>query len=371
MPHVPSILFCVTDLTNVTGGIAVLNRIVYQVLSLMHDEGQIKLTLTVLNEARPRSSDPLMEKLRSSTVYWCSGSKLRFVLKIAITRPDLTIFDHAGPTRATLYLPKVLRRPYCTFVHGVELIEQFRPAYLKSLMGADFLLTNSKYTMTRIRKLHQHLPPIKVCLLGLDPTKPIVRGNVKKDINELSLLIVGRLSANQRHKGHDHVLDSMPFIVEKLPDLKLHIVGDGDDMSRLRRRVADLRLDKQVQFHGRIDDDKLGDLYDRCTAFIMPSKGDGFGFVFTEAMAHAKPCIGLIESAAEEIIDPGKTGILVDRDDNRQMAQDIIELISNPKRCREMGNAGLERLQKEFDFCSFNKRFTSILFSSLRGDNQT
>ena len=85
------------------------------------------------------------------------------------------------------------------------------------------------------------------------------------------------------------------------PDAVLAIAGDGDDRPRLEARVAALGITRAVRFLGRVDDDRLDELYRECRLFVMPSRDEGFGLVFLEAMRAGKPCIGG-RGAASEII---------------------------------------------------------------------
>ena len=107
-----------------------------------------------------------------------------------------------------------------------------------------------------------------------------------------ALLIVGRLSAEQRHKGHDRLIEAMPAIIRRVPDAQLVIVGDGNDRERLQNKAMASEVGGNIVFTGRVGEQALHALYERCAVFAMPSTGDGFGFVYLEAMAHHKPCVG-------------------------------------------------------------------------------
>ena len=124
-------------------------------------------------------------------------------------------------------------------------------------------------------------------------------------------LIVARMSAAERYKGHDALLDLWPGVLARRPDARLVVAGDGDDRPRLESRARSLGLSHAVSFAGRVSDARLNELYDECRFLVMPSRDEGFGLVFLEAMRAGKPCIGA-RGAAEEIIEHNVTGLIVD-----------------------------------------------------------
>ena len=101
-------------------------------------------------------------------------------------------------------------------------------------------------------------------------------------------LIVARMSADERYKGHDELLDVWPALLARKPDARLVVAGDGTDRPRLESRAASLGLSHAVTFVGRVGDDELAALYEQCRFLVMPSRDEGFGLVFLEAMRAGK-----------------------------------------------------------------------------------
>ena len=102
----------------------------------------------------------------------------------------------------------------------------------------------------------------------------------------------------ERYKGHDQLLEAMTT----LPDARLVVAGDGDDRRRLEEKAAALGLGDRTFFTGFLSEATLAELYRRCAAFVMPSRGEGFGLVYLEAMRAGKPVLAARGSAAEEIV---------------------------------------------------------------------
>jgi glycosyltransferase involved in cell wall biosynthesis len=97
----------------------------------------------------------------------------------------------------------------------------------------------------------------------------------------------------------------------------------------------------------------------------MPSRDEGLGLVYLEAMAHGLPCIGSVHDAATEVIDDGVTGYLVDQSDATQLADRIGALLSDEATRLEMGARGLARWQRRFTYDQFRDRLLSLVLASF------
>jgi glycosyltransferase involved in cell wall biosynthesis len=107
------------------------------------------------------------------------------------------------------------------------------------------------------------------------------------------------------------------------------------------------------------------ELYRRAAVFALPSRGEGFGLVYLEAMAHRLPCLGSPHDAAKEVIEHGTTGLLVDPQSRSALATAIVELLKNVELRKRLGESGYERLLTQFTFERFQTRFVRLLQDSL------
>src|SRR6185295_16168456 len=131
-------------------------------------------------------------------------------------------------------------------------------------------------------------------------------------------------------------------VVRAVPDAVLHVVGDGDDRPRLEQLAAARGLDGSVRFLGRVDDETLEREYERCTTFVMPSRDEGFGFVFVEAMRAGRACVGSRGAASEVIVD-GETGLLVDPANTAHLLQAVVQILRDRAGADAMGARGRAR----------------------------
>ena len=141
------------------------------------------------------------------------------------------------------------------------------------------------------------------------------------------LLTVSRLSRSDCYKGVDNLIEAMPAVLSRHPDARLRIVGHGNDSGRLRKLANSLRVGDSVDMLGHVSDDELKRSFSECSLFALPSRGEGFGLVFLEAMAHGKPCIGAKAGGIPEVITP-ETGLLVHYGDVPALANAIEHMLT-------------------------------------------
>ena len=166
--------------------------------------------------------------------------------------------------------------------------------------------------------------------------------------------------------AEQELIDAMPLIRGRVPDAQLVVVGGGDDARRLRMRAAASGSGNSVLFVGEVSDAHLHDLYEKCAIFAMPSRGEGFGLVYLEAMAHGKPCVGSIHDAAGEVIAHGETGLLVDPNDVDGMAEAISGLLLDKELRHGMGKLARDRQRQHFSFEQFASAFSGVVCEAFQ-----
>jgi len=122
----------------------------------------------------------------------------------------------------------------------------------------------------------------------------------------------------------------LPVLPPEYADVCYLVVGDGSDQARLRRKAADLGLGARVVFAGRIREEEKADHYRLADAFVLPSRGEGFGFVLLEAMACGIPVVASSLDGGKEAVRGGQLGVLVDPRDRESVARGIREALARP-----------------------------------------
>jgi phosphatidylinositol alpha-1,6-mannosyltransferase len=214
----------------------------------------------------------------------------------------------------------------------------------------------SQHTVDRFKAFNPQLRhlDVRVCHPGLPVTATPVLG-----LSSMAL-IVARMSAAEKYKGHDALLEMWPRVVKRHPEAMLVVAGEGDDRGRLEARARDLGVSRAVKFVGAVSDKALATLYEQCRFFVMPSRDEGFGLVFLEAMRAGKACIGGAGAAAE-IIDHGVTGFIVDPASHHDIELAVQLLYDDPGMCARYGGGGRERFMSMFTDRHFQARFAEIV----------
>ncbi len=319
------------------------------------------------------------------------------------------IYDLLGPARIQAWLPAPVAAPYLVTLYGIEVWRPLAGARARALRRAAIRLATSDHTRAEARRIQGEVGPIEVLPLCLEERAPDgTRDEALLDrAGSGFLLIVGRMAASERYKGHDELLEALarmnaaepspqaagtlrprpiepagkvqprpiepagsvrPSPIEPAGNVRpslqaagsvrprLVIAGGGDDRPRLEARARELGLAGQVLFAGFVSEATLAELYRRCAVFVMPSRGEGFGLVYLEAMRAARPCVAARGTAAGEIVLDGETGLLVEAGSAADLAAALESLLRRPERARALGEAGLRRYRQVYTAERFRAR---------------
>jgi phosphatidylinositol alpha-1,6-mannosyltransferase len=369
------VLFCVTSLDRHDGGIASVNRNIVRALAGMATKaGPVELAVLAYHRGVPDVPAAYLDGHRFSRAVGCESSRRRFLqhfIRIGLAwRPDLVLIDHLHLSVIPYLCRWLVHVPYVVMCHGIEFDENLSPLRKAAFRRAAARLTNSCFTAERLRKMFPNvrIDPCELALddVGMDESArevtslPDAFGTVRT-LGDKIALIVGRLSAAERYKGHDQLIAIMPALIDQIPDAQLVIVGSGDDLERLKSLARDNGAGSAVLFSGFAQADLLAALYRRCRLFVMPSRGEGFGLVYLEAMRFAKPCLASRVDAGSEVVVDGETGLLVDPDNLDEMREALELVLGNEALAIRLGQAGLIRLNERFRFEHYRDRLRQNL----------
>jgi phosphatidyl-myo-inositol dimannoside synthase len=294
-------------------------------------------------------------------------SKVRFIRYflryLLISKYDWIIFGHVSLSPLSL-LTRLLSSEVKIGVvtYGIEVWRPLSTVQRKALRQADLVLAISEYTKAELIK-HTAVPAekIKIFPCTLDPYWKVTSSITKLECTPPVLLSVTRMNREDRYKGIDSVIKSIPAIVSKAGPVEYRVIGQGDDLPRLRALAAGLGVARYVNFVGGVSDAELREQYQRCSLFVMPSKKEGFGIVFLEAMAYGKPVVGGAHGGTPSVVKEGETGLLIDGSNIAAIADSVTQLLRNKAMREKFGHAGRQRLLDKFTFDKFERNLNAAL----------
>ncbi|WP_040630379.1 glycosyltransferase [Fortiea contorta] len=364
------------------GGIQVYSAFFLQALQSLYPQSQYDVFLKLdvqtsadiayLSETKFHFTGGYPQKIRTPAFV------SRLITQGLLQNPDLVMTTHMNFTIAAYWLKRLRNIPYWTVAHGLEAWDIQNSALKTALHHADLILAVSGYTRDRLLK-EQNLDPKKVVILpntfdgsrfqpAPKPSYLLKKYQLKPE--QPIILTVARLSEVEQYKGYDQILYALPKIRQLIPDVQYMIVGKGNDRIRLEKLIAELELQNCVTFAGFVPDEQLCDYYNLCDVFAMPSKREGFGIVYLEALACGKPVLGGNQDGSVDALCHGELGALVNPNDVEQIADTLSQiilktypndLIFQPENLRQ-------KVMNHFGFESFQKTFASYLDSHFPDD---
>ena len=223
----------------------------------------------------------------------------------------------------------------------------------KSVMHAnDIVICHSENEKELLSNFSIAPEKIKIIPAGIDFSgfEPIPDPDTFRefyDIKGSMVLFVGRLASN---KGLKHLIAAVPEVLSRFKDTTFVLIGEDEGQKKLLiEKAKNLGVKDRVVFTGHITDEKLfKSAYSACDVFVLPSEYEAFGLVLLEAMACKKPCIATKVGGVSEVVEDGKTGILIEYGKPESLANAIIELLGDDSRRKNMGRQGRERVKENF-----------------------
>jgi phosphatidylinositol alpha-1,6-mannosyltransferase len=245
-------------------------------------------------------------------------------------RPDVVFCGHLYHAPLAGWLARLTGAVLIAQLHGIEVWGPMRARCVAALEGADLILAVSRDTRARALALLD-VAPERIAVLNNTVRPQFTPGDRLAArqrfglADEFALLTVGRLDPREAYKGHDRVIPLLGRLAEHDPRVTYLVAGAGDDRARLETLGEANGVAGRVRFLGQVDDDALPDLYRAADLFALPSRGEGFGIAFLEAMACGTPAIGLDEGGARDALGEGALGACVAED---AFAEALLRLVT-------------------------------------------
>jgi phosphatidyl-myo-inositol dimannoside synthase len=365
------ILFLTLRTFSATGGIEKVSRQVGKALyELTHgDNGQHNFQVLSMYDQQ----EDINEKYFPKGIFkGYAKKKFLFICDAAGAglKKDIVILSHINLLLVGFLIKLFSKKTRLVLLaHGIEVWEPFGAWKKWMLNKCDLVLTVGNCTKKKMMEVHG-FPEEKLTVLNncLDPflTSPEQSGKeamLKERYNlnqgDTVLMTLTRLSSREKYKGYDSVLYAINDLKHQYPDIKYLVVGkyDNAEKKRLDDIAAKLNLNGQIIFAGFVPDEELSAHFQIADLYIMPSKKEGFGIVFIEAMYYGKPVIAGNKDGSVDALGNGKFGLLIDPDNPGEITNAIATVLAD----KNSYIPNLKDVTDRFSFSVYKENLEKIL----------
>lgn len=225
-----------------------------------------------------------------------------------------------------------------------------KPWFNQIFKQADHIQCISNYLANWVRQLNPSVP-VSVIPNGVDFS---VFNSNNKLRDKFSIVTTSRLVYKN---GIDTLIKALSFLP---PQFKLIIIGDGPDKNKLIKLTSDLNLSARVSFLGSLNQTKIVEYLNTSGVFVRVSRSEGLGNSFLEAMACDLPVIGTPVGGIVDFLVDNKTGWLVNKDNEEELALKIKWVVDNPERVKQVTNEARVKVVSEYDWKTIALRLRDI-----------
>lgn len=248
----------------------------------------------------------------------------------------------------------------------LQLLKLIRPLEKTAVRKLSYITVHGKMMENRVRKIYGRRPLI-LGPLGIDIDKfksnPKINIRAKYNIGDAPCI----MTVAAFNKRLDLLLNIFSKVNKLFRDAKLLLVGasyQNTTLNALKNMIKNLNLEQNVILAPNVNDEDLPSYYSACDIFVFPQPYWGFSLVVMEAMASGKPVVVPDTCAAAEIIN-GRNGIVVDITNPSKTAEEIVKLIRNDDKRKEMGIAARKYAEEFLDMNRFLDRYHKLFQESL------
>jgi len=160
--------------------------------------------------------------------------------------------------------------------------------------------------------------------------------------------VVGKIARLAPQKNHDELLNAVPEIVRRHPNVRFLLIGNGVLYEQILAQVRQLGFEENFVFAGLIDRERIPDMISAMDVVAHTALWEGLPRVLPQAMAMGKPCVSFNTDGTPEVLITGKTGYMIDRHDSAGLADAVSDLLSDPNLRQRIGEAARKHVDPAF-----------------------
>ncbi|MET3979708.1 phosphatidylinositol alpha-1,6-mannosyltransferase [Mucilaginibacter sp. UYP25] len=314
-----------------TGGIQKMTRTLAHSLNYICNQNNWNFKFGSLYD---EDSDLMPQYLPAKNFQGFGKNRMAFIVKTLVyaRKNDVIILSHINLSLVGLLVKLISPKTKVWLIaHGIEVWRPLSILKKRLLNKCDKVICVSNFTKAKLHSMHQ--TNAYKCVVLNNPLDPFMklpdnferpaylmeRYGLTKDTPVIFTLT--RLASTELYKGHDGVIKALGILKHKFPGIKYILAGKYDDSegSRVKKLIADTGVTDHVILTGFVKEEELPDHFIIADVFVLPSKKEGFGIVFIEALACGLPVICGNADGSIDAIRNGELGTAINTDDENEL----------------------------------------------------
>ncbi len=246
------------------------------------------------------------------------------------------------------------------FIYNVVEYPLYKKLYDLDLKYADKIIPVSFSLLDDLKKYSKFdTKKVKVIQNGIniENIRGIIKNTKKRDNKKIRLIFFGRLFYI---KGLTFLIDAMKEVIRKNKNIILDIYGEGPLKKVLEMKIKKYKMGEYINLHNFLLNKEIIQEVCNSDIAILPSLYEAFGIAYLEVMACGKPLIAFDYSFARNIIQNGKTGILVKPKDSKELARAILKLVQDKKLRKKLGKNAYKTVKEQYDLAKEVNEYIKI-----------
>ena len=293
--------------------------------------------------------------------------------------------------RAVWMLRKIVREEQIDVIHSQHRYANLVCKAVSRLSGVPLVATAHEfktnhhlltrlgfpeYTVTFSHRLRRHLiehfglQPSRVMVveMGIHESPPVPSSNGSTVTDQRMSGRIGCIARLDQEKGVDILLEAARHLAKAgRKDVHFRVVGEGPMREMFLASSRKLGVERMFTLAGWVND--IEEIFADLDFLVLPSRSEGFGMVILEGLRHKKPTVASNVGGIPELIEHGRTGLLVPPEDPRRLAEAIRDLLADPGKVRDMGLAGYEIVSKRYFLTTMGKQMVAV-YEASRSERQ-
>lgn len=270
------------------------------------------------------------------------------MFNILTKKYDAILITHINYVIFAPFLKVFQKRKIILFVYGIDGLNlSFFKRFYSNF--CDLVITHSEFTKFNFLSNFKRFKKLIVSIGGPYLNNKIYKHKIINSKKLIKITSVTRIEKSDSYKNLDKIIDILKYLKNKKIKFQYNLIGEGDDLNRLKKNIKINKLEKYVVIHGWLDENSKNEILKKTDIYLLPSDGEGFGLSFIEAANYGALTIGSVTDGSREALGFGKYGYLINPNDIN-LPENIYKIIKKKQEFK------IDKLNKDFSFQTFQNK---------------